>query len=111
LDIQDYGSQSLVLLQNHTVGPPSDGGTWTVQKPKHEITIDVQGGQAPLVSCEHAGEGPICYFSDEYTGPKTPTGIASEANPGVANVYLGGDLILSEPFWAVRTGNTRADRT
>jgi hypothetical protein len=104
-------SQTIVLLDNHTVGPPPNSGSWAVQKPNHEVTIDVAGGQAPVIDCLRAGQGPICFFSDQYSGPKTSTGIASQADPGVANAYLGPDLLLSEPFWAVRTGNVRIPKT
>ena len=110
LFIQGYGTQTLVLLDNHTVGPPNSG-TWSVAKPKHEVQVNVAGGQAPIISCLHAGLGPTCYFSDQYSGPKTPTGIASQADPGVANAYLGGVLLLSEPCWAVRTGTVRSAKT
>jgi hypothetical protein len=107
LFIQGYGAQTLVLLGNHTVGPPNSG-TWAVQKPRQEVTVVVAGGQAQPIDCLRAGQSPPCYFSDQYSGPKTPTGIASQAAPGVANAYIGGDLVLSEPCWAVRTGNARA---
>jgi hypothetical protein len=98
--IQGSGGQTLVLLPNHTV---AGGGTWSVQK--NEVTVDVPGGEAPYTTCLDAGQGPICYVSDQYSGPKTPAGIASQAAPGVAYAYLGGYLLVSEPFWAVRTGN------
>ncbi len=111
LFIQGNGTQTLVLLDNHTVGPPSTDGTWVVQKPNHEVTINVAGGQAPITACLHAGQGPICYFTDQYSGPKTSTGIASQAAPGVANAYLGSYLLISEPCWAVRTGNVRTDKS
>lgn len=109
LFIEGYGTQTLVLLDNHTVG--LSGGTWGVQKPTHEVTVDVPGGQAPVIDCLHAGQGPTCYFSDQYSGPKTPPGIASQTAPGVANAYLGGYLLLSEPCWAVRTGTVRSSQS
>ena len=93
LFIQGIGSQTLVLLDNHTVGPPPNSGTWAAGKPKHEVTVNVAGGQAPVIDCLRAGQGPVCYFSDQYSGPKTPTGIASQADPGVANAFLGGELL------------------
>ena len=108
LSIQDFGTQTLVLMRNHTVGPPSNDGTWAVQK--REVTVDVAGGQAPVITCLHAGQGPTCFFSDQYSGAKTSSGIASQAAPGVANAYVGSDLVLSEPFWAVRTGKVRTGK-
>jgi hypothetical protein len=111
LFIQGYGTQTLALLDDHTVGPPPNSGTWAAEKPKHEVTVNVAGGQAPPTDCLRAGQGPVCYFSDQYSGPKTPTGIASQADPGVANAYLGGELLLSEPCWAVRTGTVRIGKT
>ncbi len=104
LYIQGYGNQTLVLSGNHGVGPPSDAGSWSVEKSEHEITVDVPGGRAPITACEDAGQGPFCNFSDQYRGPKTSTGIASQSDPGVADAYLGGYLVLTEPCWAVRTG-------
>jgi hypothetical protein len=59
LFIEGYGSQTLVLLDDNTVGPPDSGGTWEVQRPNHEVTVDVPGGQAPITACEDAGQGPI----------------------------------------------------
>jgi hypothetical protein len=106
LDIQNFGSQTLVLLPNGTVGPPGSG-TWTVQKPRHTVhtvVIDLQGGQAPAVDCVRAGQPPFCYYHSVLSGPKTPSGIASQAAPGTANAYIGSSLLESEPFWAVRTG-------
>jgi len=100
--------QTLVFMRDRSVGPPPIDGTWGVQNPKHDITITVAGGQASAIDCLRAGQGPVCFFSDQYSGPRTPAGIASQAAPGVANAYLGGDLIVSESFWAVRTGNVRA---
>ena len=46
LFIQGNGTQILVLLDNHTVGPPPNSGTWAVQKPKHEVTVNVAGGRS-----------------------------------------------------------------
>jgi hypothetical protein len=103
-----YGAQTLVLLPNHTV---VGGGTWAVQNPKHEITIDAPGGEVPITACENAGHGPFCYISDQYSGPETAAGIASQEDPGVANAYLGGYLLLSTPCWAVRTGDVHVGQT
>ena len=105
LFVQDFGTQTLVLLRDHTVGPPPNSGTWAVHN--REVTVDVVGGQAPVITCLRAGQGPTCYFSDRYSGARTPSGIASQAAPGVANAYVGSLLLLSEPFWAVRTGGVR----
>ena len=68
------------------------------------------GGQAPVITCLRAGQGPTCYFTSQFSGPKTPSGIASQAAPGVANAYVGSDLVLSEPFWAVHTGGVRTGK-
>ena len=106
LYLQGSSAQTLVLLPHHTVGTPFDNGTWALRK--RVVTIDASGGQAPVIDCLEVGQGPTCYFTDQFSGPRTPTGIASQAAPGVANAYIGGDLVLSEPCWAVRTGNARA---
>jgi hypothetical protein len=105
LNIQGDGSQTLVLLPHHAVGTPFDNGSWAVQK--RVVTIDVTGGQAPITACLDAGQGPFCDVTDQFSGTRTPTGIGSEADPGVANAYVGSDLVESEPCWAVRTGSAR----
>jgi hypothetical protein len=102
LFLQGSSAQTLVLLPHHAVGTPFNNGTWSVRK--REVTIDVSGGQAPIIACLESGQAPTCYFNDQFVGLKTPTGIASQAAPGVANAYVGSNLVDSEPFWAVRTG-------
>jgi hypothetical protein len=102
LNVQGDGGQALVLLPRHAVGTPFDNGTWAERK--RVVTIDATGGQAPITACLEAGQAPTCYVSDQFSGPRTPTGIGSESDPGVANAYVGADLVESEPFWAVRTG-------
>jgi hypothetical protein len=44
--IQSIGTQILVWLDDHTVGHPLNGGTRAVQKPKHEVTVNVAGVSA-----------------------------------------------------------------
>jgi hypothetical protein len=106
--IEGNSSETMTLLANHTLGPPGSytDGSWAVQK--RVVNIAYTGGEAPYQDCLRAGLGVTCYFSVTYDGPKTPTGIASEAAPGTANAYTGGDLVESEPFWAVRTGGVRS---
>ena len=108
LFVQGDSPETLVLLHDHTVGPPPNSGTWAVQN--REVTVDLVGGQAPVITCLRAGQGPTCYFTSQFSGPKTPSGIASQAAPGVANAYVGSDLVLSEPFWAVHTGGVRTGK-
>jgi hypothetical protein len=96
------GAQTLVLLHDHTVGTPFDNGSWV--EGRRTVTIDVTGGQAPITLCLDAGQGPTCYVTDQFSGTWTTTGIGSPTDPGVANAYVGSELIDSEPFWAVRTG-------
>ena len=100
--------ENLILLPDHTLGPAGSypDGTWTVRK--HMVSISYTGGEAPVVSCEHAGLGAICYFTMTYDGPKTPTGIPSEAEPGTASAYIGSISVISWPFWALRTGGVRS---
>jgi hypothetical protein len=102
LSIQGDSAQTLVLLSHHAVGTPFNNGTWTERK--RVVTVDATGGQAPITACLDAGQGPTCYVTDQCSGPRTLTGIGSQSDPGVANAYVGSDLVESEPFWAVRTG-------
>ena len=106
--IEGNSPETMILLANHTLGPVGSytDGSWAVQK--HEVSITYTGGQAPFIACEEAGLGVICYFTITYDGPKTMTGIASEGAPGTANAYVGSNLVESEPFWAVRTGEVRS---
>jgi hypothetical protein len=68
LYIEGNSAQTLVLLVHHTVGTPFNNGTWAVRK--REVTIDVSGGQAPITACLESGQGPTCYFTDQFSGPK-----------------------------------------
>jgi len=108
-DIYIGGSPgTMVLLSNHTVGPQgsTNNGTWSIQK--GVVTVDSQGGEAPPQDCGMAGLPFLCYFNDVLTGPKTRPGIASQSKPGTATAYLGSYEILSEPYYAVRTGGAGA---
>ncbi len=103
VSIGGNGSETLVLLANHTLGPPGSytDGTWALQK--HMVSIAYTGGEAPFQLCEESGLGIMCNFSITYDGPKTSTGIT-----GTANAYVGPNLVDSEPFSAVRTGGVRS---
>ncbi|MGH3579730.1 MAG: hypothetical protein ACRDU0_19535 [Mycobacterium sp.] len=98
--ISGVAQLTTVLSRDHTVTNPS--GTWSVHK--HVVTIQGTAGQASAFDCLRHGQPPFCNFSDVIGGPVTPTGIASPTSPGTANVYIGSALLLSSPFWAVRTG-------
>jgi hypothetical protein len=83
-------------------GAVAGGGTWFVQ---HRIvTIDMQGGEAPFQLCLESGQPVICFFQDSSSGPRTSTGIASPASPGTATAAVGGLVVFSAPFYAIRTG-------
>ena len=94
------GPVTLVLLPNHSV--EGSLSSWTQNGTF--VTIVAFGGPASPIVCVQHHQPPTCNYNDVSTGPKTPTGIASQQVPGSAGIYVGGALLLTSPFWAVRTG-------
>ncbi len=103
--VQGYSPFSLVLEHDHSVGS-GNSGSWAVQK--HVVTIQLQGGPAGILICSHAGQPPNCDYSSTYVGPKTTGGIASSSAPGTATGYVGSYPVITQPFYAVRTGGVRS---
>jgi hypothetical protein len=99
--VQGSSPQTFVLMRNHTVGSPSDG-TWSLSR--HLVTVKVQGPPAGFVQCQKAGQPPNCTYGSVSTGPRTSTGIASQSSPGTWTGYVGSLAVVTEPFYAVRTG-------
>ncbi len=99
--VQGTSPQTYFLMRNHTVGSPSDG-TWSLSR--HFMTVKVQGSAAGFVQCQKAGQPPSCTYSSVSTGRKTSTGIASQSSPGTWTGYVGSLAVVTEPFYAVRTG-------
>lgn len=105
VNVQGDSPFSIVLERNHTVGP-GNSGSWSISK--RVVTIQLQGGPAGIILCSHAGQPPNCTASSTYVGPKTAGGIASPSAPGTTTDYVGSFAVLTQPFYAVRTGGVRA---
>ncbi len=99
--VQGSPAQTLTLLRHHVVGAP-DSGTWSVSK--HVVTVQLQGAPAGASKCQEADQPSNCTYSSVATGPKTATGIASASSPGTWTGYIGSLALVTEPFYAVRTG-------
>jgi hypothetical protein len=99
--VQGTSSQTVVLWRNHTVGSPNSG-TWSVSR--RVVTVQVQGAPAGAPQCQKAGQPPNCTYSSVSTGRKTSTGIASQSSPGTWTGYIGSLAVVTQPFYAVRTG-------
>jgi len=99
--VQGSSPQTIVLARNHTVGSPGTG-TWSVSK--HVVIVKIQGAPAGFVQCQKAGQPPNCTYSSVSMGRKTSTGIASQSSPGTWSGYVGSLAVVSDPFYAVRTG-------
>jgi hypothetical protein len=110
---QVYESQSAsfswVLERNHTVamaGVSDPSSSWSVLR--HVVTVHLEGAPAGTIICLHAGQQPNCLASSTYVGPKTVNGIASSTDQGTVTDYVGTEAVLSNSFYAVRTGGPRS---
>ena len=108
-----YVSQSApfswVLERNHTVasaGVSDPSSSWSVLR--HVVTVHLEGSPAGPIICLHAGQPPNCLASSTYVGPKSVNGIASSTDQGTVTDYVGTEAVLSDSFYAVRTGGVRA---
>jgi hypothetical protein len=99
--VQGNAAQTVVLLSNHTVQAPNSG-TWAVSR--HVITVQMQGAPAGAFECQKYGQPPGCTYGTVSTGPRTSTGIASSSTPGTWTGTIGSVDLVTEPFYAVRTG-------
>jgi len=104
----------IVLFADHSAVISGVSASWSVRMPNHTVEID-SSTPAPLPICTQVGLPPGCEFSTRTIGPKTATGIATQAAPGHVDVYLGTPGVrrifqFSAPFWAVRTGPAKPHR-
>ena len=99
--VQGITVQTVVLLRNHTAGSPNSG-TWSVSR--GVISVRLQGASAGAFECEKYGQPPDCAYNAVSAGRKTSTGIASHSSPGTWTGYIGSLPLVTESFYAVRTG-------
>jgi hypothetical protein len=99
-DVQQESPFTVVLEDHGAVAGGS--GSWSVHK--HIIKVHIVGAPAGPIICEHNGQPPNCVASSTYVGPKTATGIASSSAEGTATGYVGTNPVITESFYAVRTG-------